>query len=96
MPKENKYIIWPSYLDSSLSKNKGRKISKNKAIVKPSIEEIVMAAKKLGLNPIVEEKKYPKLWYEQTKRVVILKKENKRKILKLISDEIIKMRQKSM
>ncbi|MGC8572595.1 MAG: signal recognition particle protein Srp19 [Caldisphaera sp.] len=95
MPKEDKFVIWPAYLDSSLSRNNGRKIPKNKAVTKPSIEEIITVTKKLGLNPIIEEKKYPKLWYEQTRRVIILKKGSKRKILSLISDEIIKMRQKS-
>ncbi|AFZ69846.1 signal recognition particle 19 kDa protein [Caldisphaera lagunensis DSM 15908] len=95
MPKEDKYIIWPCYIDSAISKNNGRKISKGKAVLKPSIEEIINAAKKLGFNAVVEEKKYPRLWIDQTKRIVIPKVSKKRDLLIKISEEIIKARQKS-
>ncbi len=94
MPKEDKYIIWPCYIDSSLSRNDGRKISKDKAVSKPSIEEIVNAAKKLGFDAIIEDKKYPRLWFEQTKRVVIPKGVKKREILYKLAEEINRSRQK--
>lgn len=94
LPEKDKQIIWPAYLDSNLSRGMGRKVNKNKAVIKPSVEEMIEALKSLGLNPKVEDKKYPKLWYEQNKAVIIDKKYNKTKLLAMISNEINKMRAK--
>ncbi|MEM0020664.1 MAG: signal recognition particle subunit SRP19/SEC65 family protein [Fervidicoccaceae archaeon] len=88
-----KVIIYPSNLDSSQSKGKGRKISISNAVSKPSVKEIIMAAERLGLEPILEQKKYPRKWWEETERVVVNKAGSKRDILKRISAELKRIRE---
>lgn len=52
---DDKYVIYPVYFDSAVSRLKGRKVAKKHAVEKPSLETIAKAAKSLGLNPILEK-----------------------------------------
>ena len=85
----DKWVIWPVYFDANVSRKEGRKVSKELAIKNPSIDDIYKAAKKLGLNPVKEEKAYPKRWWRKEGRLLIDKKGKKMEIIKKIA-EIIK------
>lgn len=85
-------IIWPSYIDETLSRSEGRKISKAKSVKKPTVEEIKLAAQLLNLNPEVEQSKHPRRWWEQQARVVVDKVAPKRRILELIAAKIAELR----
>jgi len=86
-------VLWPVYIDSTKSRKKGRKISKQDGVPRPRVEEIVEAAEILGLEPIIEDKKYPRLWWEQEKRVVVLKKYSRQELLKRIARKIKEIRE---
>ncbi len=89
MAEKNRTIIWPAYLDSKKTHGEGRKIAKKDAVSSPKLREISSAAKKLGLNPEVEnEKSYSKSWWESAGRVIVDKKMPKREILLKISNMI--------
>ncbi|PNV79321.1 MAG: signal recognition particle protein Srp19 [Fervidicoccus sp.] len=88
-----KVVIYPSYLDSHLSRRMGRKVPLQLSIPKPSAREITLIAERLGLNPIVEQKKYPKRWWEDKERVVVGKIGSKRKTLLMIAAELKKSRE---
>ena len=86
---EDKYVIWPSYFDNSLSRREGRKLSKKYAVDKPSLELISKAAKSLGLNPILEKNcKYPAKHWKTDGRILIDKKDTKLKLIRLIVTRI--------
>ena len=86
---EEKYVIWPIYFDKSLSRINGRKVSKKHAVEKPSVELIIKAAKSLGLNPTLEkDKAYPSRHWRNEGRVLVDKKESKRKILVKIANSL--------
>jgi signal recognition particle subunit SRP19 len=85
-------VLWPINIDSEATIREGRKIPKTAAVPRPRLEEIVKAAANLGLEPLVEEKSYPRRWYEQDKRVSVLKKSSKRETLKAIALEIRRLR----
>lgn len=85
-------VIWPVYIDSSASRSMGRKISVSKAVRKPTIEEIYKAAEELGLNPEVEEARYPRNWSLYKARVVVDKKGRKLEILEQIAGVIRQVR----
>ena len=59
------------------------------AVASPTIDEIFKAAKKLGLNPIKEEKAHPSRWWRKEGCILIEKKGKKAEIIKKIA-EIIK------
>jgi signal recognition particle subunit SRP19 len=86
---EDKYVIWPIYFDNSLSRIEGRKVSKKYAVEKPSVESIIKAAKSLGLNPTLEkDRAYPSRHWKKEGRVLVDKKESKRKILVKIANRL--------
>ncbi len=86
-------IIWPVYIDSQKTKKKGRRISKKDAVSSPKLREITSAAKKLQLNPEVENNKfYSRSWWESSGRVSVDKKMVKREMLIKISKIIKGMR----
>ena len=81
----NKWVIWPVYLDANESKKKGRKLPQSYALKDPKTEEIYRAAKTLGLNPVKEEKAYPKRWWRKDGRVLVDKKDRKLTVLTQIA-----------
>jgi len=86
-------IIWPVYIDSQKSKKEGRRIPKKDAVSSPKLREISSAAKKLQLNPQVENNKsYSRSWWESSGRVSVDKKMAKREVLIKISNIINGMR----
>lgn len=90
--KNKRIVIYPAYIDSSLSRKEGRRVPKSIAVYNPRIEEIIKAAEELGLNPIVEDSMYPKLWWKYKARIVVDKVCSKQRILKMIAEKIKELR----
>jgi len=86
-------VVWPVYIDATASRSEGRKIPLRYAVKKPRVEEVVEAAKRLGLNPVVEEAKYPRAWWEFSKRVVVDKQGSKLATLIALSAEVRRIRE---
>jgi len=88
--------IWLSNIDSARSRVEGRKIAKGLAIKGPSLSEVTSAATHLNLDPESAETQYPK---DQGKdngtpgRILVEKKYPKTRTMKLICDEIRRIRQ---
>ena len=79
---ENKYVIYPLYFDSAVSRLNGRKVAKKHAVEKPSLENIAKAAKSLGLNPILEKDRiHPSTPWKKEGRILVEKKGPKTKLL---------------
>ncbi len=89
----DKWVIWPIYFDSEASRKDGRKIAKEIAVRNPTIDEIFQAARKLGLNPLKEEKAHPKRWWRKEGRLLVEKKGRKIDVLKSIG-EIVSSKRK--
>ena len=92
--KGKRVVVWSTYIDSSQTRSQGRRLSREKAVWKPRLEEIVKAAEELGLDPVVEDSPYPRKWFEDRKRVIVNKVESKRKTLLLIAETIKKLRER--
>ncbi len=86
-------VLWPANIDSTASRSEGRKIPLRDAVRKPRADEIVEAAQRLGLNPVIEKARYPRKWWEQTTRIVVDKAGSKLETLKMIAREIRKLRE---
>lgn len=87
-------MIWPVYFDLNVSRRSGRKVAKELAVRNPTIDEIFTAAKKLGFNPIMENKSYPARWWRKEGRILIDKKAKKSEIIKKVA-EFVKQRRQS-
>ena len=65
-------VIWPIYMDSTKTRNEGRKISVDDAVSEPKLNEVYDAALKLDLKPVKQqEPAYPGEWYNKSGRVLV-------------------------
>jgi signal recognition particle subunit SRP19 len=93
MAKNSKRIVWPVYMDAHKTRKEGRILAKKDSLGAPVIDEIMRAAKELGLNPSCEdEKMYPQSWWEHKGRVLIDLDDSKRDAMRQIAHRIKSMR----
>ncbi len=86
-------LVWPENLDSTIPRSAGRRLSRKECVPKPTLKEIYEAAEKAGLDPIFEEgKKLPRRWWCSQGRIAVLKRGSKLKTLRIIAEELRKMR----
>ncbi len=87
-------IIYPSNIDSSLSKGMGRKISKKQAVPDPKLKEIFKALNVLGEGDVQLESEacYPRNPLAQEGRVVLDRKSGKSSLMKRVAKEVKRMR----
>ncbi|MBO4246600.1 signal recognition particle subunit SRP19/SEC65 family protein [Halomicrobium sp. IBSBa] len=54
-------VIWPAALDAALSRNEGRRVSREQAVTEPTVDEIAKAVQQVGYDAVIErEKTYPR------------------------------------
>lgn len=89
MRGRGKLRVWPVYFDASLSRGEGRRVPRSKAFRDPKAEDIEKAAKKLGLNPILEPAAtYSKHPWRPVGVVLVDKKGSKTRIINDIAEEM--------
>ena len=83
-------IVWPAYINSSISRKDGRKLSKEEAVEEPKLREITQVLRKLKIQHQVEQRKsFPSSWWEHSGRVVVKHDfESKLELLRKISSNI--------
>jgi signal recognition particle subunit SRP19 len=91
--KLDKAIIWPIYFDTSKTRKEGRRVSKNIAVQSPKIDEIKLAADKLGLeNEVNFNAHFPKNHWSKTGMLLVEKKEAKEKIIQKLAKQLVKIK----
>ncbi|MDK2795729.1 MAG: signal recognition particle subunit [Archaeoglobaceae archaeon] len=89
-----KHVIWVSNLEAKKTRAEGRKIARRFAVPNVRLQEIVQACKELGLSFEVENKKYPRSWWEEGGRVIIDGDKNKTKLMIEIASKILEIRER--
>ena len=93
MRQQDKIIIWPTYFDSTKTRNDGRRVSRNLAVPSPKIIEVKEAAEKLGLtHELVADVGYAKTPWLKTGMILVKKKDSKGQVVLLLAQQLIKMR----
>ncbi len=88
-------VIWPSYLEASISRKQGRRVSLKIAIEKVKLEEIASCASQLGYkSEIIRDKAYPRSWWIKGCVIIYPKKESKGSFLKKLALKIKEERRK--
>ena len=82
-----KYVIWPIYFDQGTSRSNGRRVPKNLAITNPTVPDIFKVAQSLELNPQIEKKSYPSLWWTQG-RLLVERKGSKTDIIRAMAQKL--------
>ncbi|MBN1281342.1 MAG: signal recognition particle protein Srp19 [Candidatus Thermoplasmatota archaeon] len=79
---ESKVVLYPLYFDATVSRLKGRKVSRKNAVDKPSIESLAKAAQSLGLHPVIEKHaSHPSTPWKSDGRVLVEHKGPKSQLL---------------
>ena len=64
-------VIWPAYLDSEVSRSKGRRVPESLAVPEPTVDEIAAAVQQVGYDAVIErDPTYPRE-YEPRGRVLV-------------------------
>lgn len=93
MRKQDKTVIWPSYFDSTKTRDEGRRVSKSLALASPKILEVKEAVERLGLDhELVLDVSYPKTPWLKTGLILMAKKEPKNQTAKKIAKHLLKIR----
>lgn len=83
---DDKFIIYPIYFDKLVPKNLGRRMPKKYCTEKPTLTDLLKAAKAAGLNPSIEkEKAHPSRQWKKEGRILVDKKGSKQEVLYQIS-----------
>lgn len=86
---DNKYVIYPIYFDTTISRKKGRRVPKKHAVEKPSSESIAKAAKSLGYTPILEkDAMHSSMPWKKDGRILLEKKGQKTRLLLQLSNRM--------
>jgi signal recognition particle subunit SRP19 len=85
-------VIWTVNIDKKKSRSEGRRIPRRMSVPNVKLIEMVEACKKLGIECIPEQKKYPKCWWEEGGRLIVRKSKGKTKLMLEIAKKIIEMR----
>ena len=64
-------VIWPAYLDATLSRSEGRRVPGDLAVEEPTIEEIARAVKQVGYDVEVNRDKTYSREYEPRGQVLV-------------------------
>ncbi|HEV51146.1 MAG TPA: signal recognition particle protein Srp19 [Thermoprotei archaeon] len=84
--------IWTAYFDASKTRRYGRRIRSDLAVRRPTQQDLLEAAKRLGLSATAEEARYPRDSWE-TGRVKISWEGKKQTLIKRIGQELRKIKQ---
>ena len=89
-------VVWLDYFNKTLPRDKGRKLSKEKCIFDPSLNELIEAAKAAGLELTESNDKvrFPKRPYVRSGYIILPKDGSKTKILNKISEKLVSKRAK--
>ena len=96
MKDYDQVVIWLDYFNKTLSRQKGRKVAKEKCIFDPSLNELIESAKSAGLEPTATEDqvRFPRRPFVRSGYIVLEKKLPKTKILDKISEKMVAKRAK--
>ncbi len=87
----DRYVLWPLYFDRGVSRQQGRRVPRESAVKNPSVGDVAKAAKKLDLDPEVEETAaHPSRWWREEGRVLVRQAASKTDIVRDIATELDK------
>lgn len=84
-----KFVLWPAYFDRERSRADGRRVPESAAVRAPDVPWVENAARKLGLEPEVEDKAtHPSIPYEKAGRVLVAKKGSKQQVIRMVGERM--------
>ncbi|CQR50406.1 MULTISPECIES: signal recognition particle subunit SRP19 [Haloferax] len=64
-------VIYPAYLDASLSRSEGRRVAQSAAVEEPTVDEIAKAVQQVGYDAVIERDKRYSREFDTRGRVLV-------------------------
>lgn len=89
-------VIWLDYFNKTITMKMGRRVSREKSIFDPSLNELISAAKAAGLEPTEtnDQARFPRRPYVRSGYITLAKAHPKSKIISAISEKLVSRRAK--
>ncbi|HVZ62887.1 MAG TPA: signal recognition particle subunit SRP19/SEC65 family protein [Candidatus Nitrosotalea sp.] len=89
-------VIWLDYFNKTIPKKMGRRVSREKSVFDPSLNELIAAAKAAGLEPTEtnDQVRFPRRPYVRSGYITLPKAQPKSKIISTISEKLVSKRAK--
>jgi len=89
-------VVWLDYFNKNITKKMGRRVSREKSIFDPSLNELISAAKAAGLEPTEtnDQVRFPRRSYVRSGYITLAKAQPKSKIISAISEKLVSRRAK--
>ena len=93
----DRICVWPGYFDTRISRRNGRRVPKDSSVIKPDLEGLFLAARKLGLKKIKREEgtshpsrphaKEGRMWVSRAGSRQSVGANSKEELMQLIGDQ---------
>jgi signal recognition particle subunit SRP19 len=89
-------VVWLDYFNKNITKRMGRRVSREKSVFDPSLNELISAAKAVGLEPTEtnDQVRFPRRPYVRSGYITLAKAQPKSKIISAISEKLVSRRAK--
>jgi len=89
-------VVWLDYFNKNITKKMGRRVSREKSVFDPSLNELISAAKAAGLEPAEtnDQVRFPRRPYVRSGYITLAKAQPKSKIISAISEKLVSRRLK--
>ncbi|PKL59013.1 MAG: signal recognition particle protein Srp19 [Methanomicrobiales archaeon HGW-Methanomicrobiales-4] len=88
---ENGLILYPCYFDVKLSREEGRRVTRESAVLTPAVPDIERALASCGVKYRREKKSHPSWWYKHEGRIIAECAGPKTDLLKKVAIELKKI-----
>ncbi len=85
---ENERILYPCYFDSTLTREEGRRVPLKKGTKHATLIELEKALLRCKIPYRTEKKAHPAFWYKFDGRAIVQWKEQKQKLIRIVSDHL--------
>lgn len=92
MKEYERFVVWLDYLDSEKKRSDGRRVPLNSCVRSPTLEELVLACKKLNLDAQPQKAFLPRAPRRQSGYVSIKKSGTKQQVITAIARELSRIR----
>lgn len=95
MKKEDRQVFWLDYFDSTISRSEGRRIPISMAVKSPKLDELLEAARSLGLEAEAFEARHPKRPRKVSGYISVERVGKKQELLRRIAKTLSQVRGRS-
>ncbi len=81
-------ILYPCYFNAAYTRRQGRRVSLNRGVKAPVVNDLERALKRIGVTFRVEDHHHPAHWMRREGRVVVTWQEGKEALIKKVAQKL--------